>query len=196
MFPPSKYIPVRPCPTSPTAATLGQAASISPKVVAAAPRWPPRPCCLQCLFSIRQPGGPVKTRSDQGTVCSKPSRGSLLHLEPSPRPSCGSPGLPRSAPHPKLHLSSDLLSPAFILAQAHSCLRALACAVPSHGMLFPPVSTWLSHSSGQPRCHPHSKPSLTTVFKTAGTCVVAQWLRIRLPMQGTQVRALVWEDPT
>ena len=25
---------------------------------------------------------------------------------------------------------------------------------------------------------------------------MAQWLRIRLPMQGTQVRALVWEDPT
>ena len=26
--------------------------------------------------------------------------------------------------------------------------------------------------------------------------LVAQWLRIRLPMQGTQVRALVQEDPT
>ena len=26
--------------------------------------------------------------------------------------------------------------------------------------------------------------------------LVAQWLRIRLPMQGTRVRALVWEDPT
>ena len=26
--------------------------------------------------------------------------------------------------------------------------------------------------------------------------LVAQWLRVRLPMQGTQVRALVWEDPT
>ena len=25
---------------------------------------------------------------------------------------------------------------------------------------------------------------------------MAQWLRIRLPMQGTQVQALVWEDPT
>ena len=25
---------------------------------------------------------------------------------------------------------------------------------------------------------------------------VAQWLRIHLPMQGTRVRALVWEDPT
>ena len=26
--------------------------------------------------------------------------------------------------------------------------------------------------------------------------LVAQWLRVRLPMQGTRVRALVWEDPT
>ena len=26
--------------------------------------------------------------------------------------------------------------------------------------------------------------------------LVAQWLRIRLPTQGTQVQALVWEDPT
>ena len=30
----------------------------------------------------------------------------------------------------------------------------------------------------------------------AGTSLVAQWLRIHLPMQGTQVRALVREDPT
>ena len=29
-----------------------------------------------------------------------------------------------------------------------------------------------------------------------GTSMVAQWLRIRLPMQGTRVQALVWEDPT
>ena len=29
-----------------------------------------------------------------------------------------------------------------------------------------------------------------------GTSLVAQWLRIRLPMQGTWVRALVQEDPT
>ena len=29
-----------------------------------------------------------------------------------------------------------------------------------------------------------------------GTSLVAQWLRIRLSMQGTQVRALVREDPT
>ena len=29
-----------------------------------------------------------------------------------------------------------------------------------------------------------------------GTSLVTQWLRTRLPMQGTRVRALVWEDPT
>ena len=35
-------------------------------------------------------------------------------------------------------------------------------------------------------------------FKTKhlGASLVAQWLRIRLPMQGTPVRALVQEDPT
>ena len=35
----------------------------------------------------------------------------------------------------------------------------------------------------------------TKKFKE-GTSLVAQWLRIRLPMQGTRVRALVREDPT
>ena len=29
-----------------------------------------------------------------------------------------------------------------------------------------------------------------------GASPVAQWLRICLPMQGTRVQALVWEDPT
>ena len=28
------------------------------------------------------------------------------------------------------------------------------------------------------------------------TSLVVQWLRIHLPVQGTQVRSLVWEDPT
>ena len=31
---------------------------------------------------------------------------------------------------------------------------------------------------------------------TPGASLVAQWLRICLPMQGTRVRALVREDPT
>ena len=33
-------------------------------------------------------------------------------------------------------------------------------------------------------------------FKSSGASLVAQWLRICLPVQGTQVQALVWEDPT
>ena len=31
---------------------------------------------------------------------------------------------------------------------------------------------------------------------TTGASLVAQWLRIHLPMQGTRVQALVREDPT
>ena len=38
---------------------------------------------------------------------------------------------------------------------------------------------------------PFSEPSRISVAS-----LVAQWLRIRLPMQGTRVRALVQEDPT
>ena len=34
------------------------------------------------------------------------------------------------------------------------------------------------------------------IKKCFGASLVVQWLRIRLPMQGTRVRALVWEDPT
>ena len=38
-----------------------------------------------------------------------------------------------------------------------------------------------------------SAPPLKTEH---GASLVAQWLRIRLPMQGTQVQLLVREDPT
>ena len=38
---------------------------------------------------------------------------------------------------------------------------------------------------------------VATVFKKLmGASLVAQWLGVCLPMQGTRVRALVWEDPT
>ena len=39
-----------------------------------------------------------------------------------------------------------------------------------------------------------SSPAIKSIQR--GTSLVAQWLRICLPMQGTQVRSLVWEDPT
>ena len=34
---------------------------------------------------------------------------------------------------------------------------------------------------------------LKNIFRAS---LVVQWLRISLPMQGTRVQALVWEDPT
>ena len=37
------------------------------------------------------------------------------------------------------------------------------------------------------------KPTLKSIM---GASLVAQWLRIHLPMQGTWVQALVREDPT
>ena len=45
---------------------------------------------------------------------------------------------------------------------------------------------------------PITSNEIGTVIKNlpTGTSLVAQWLRIRLPMQGTRVRALVREDPT
>ena len=41
-----------------------------------------------------------------------------------------------------------------------------------------------------------SFPLTTVVKKAFQASLVAQWLRIRLPMQGTRVRALVREDAT
>ena len=40
------------------------------------------------------------------------------------------------------------------------------------------------------------KPQRRTLKYKTRASLVAQWLRICLPMQKTQVRALVWEDPT
>ena len=53
--------------------------------------------------------------------------------------------------------------------------------------LFTIARTWK-----QPKC-----PSTDEwIKKMWGASPVAQWLRICLPIQGTRVRALVWEDPT
>ena len=41
-----------------------------------------------------------------------------------------------------------------------------------------------------------SSLSASIKIKNTGASLVAQWLRIRLPVQGTQIRSLVREDPT
>ena len=77
---------------------------------------------------------------------------------------------------------------------------------PSTSALWPPsartsscfgsvLSQW--KESGNSKITRVPTPNLPQIKNACvGTSLVAQWLRIRLPMQGTRVRALVWEDPT
>ena len=47
--------------------------------------------------------------------------------------------------------------------------------------------------------HVSDKELIPKIYKELirlGASLVAQWLRIHLPMQGTWVQALVWENPT
>ena len=67
---------------------------------------PPAPAAALSLFSTWQPGSPVKTRSEQGSRLKTPQG---LPFPLAAEPCCGSPGLPRSAAHPKLQLLSGPL---------------------------------------------------------------------------------------
>ena len=60
-------------------------------------------------------------------------------------------------------------------------------SIPGQGTRIP-QDAW--HSQKKKNCH---YPVIKSLW---GASLVAQWLRICLPMQGTRVRALVWEDPT
>ena len=61
---------------------------------------------------------------------------------------------------------------------------------------------WIVHLNGCIVCELHlNKFVFLFCFvlflkRKVGASLVAQWLTIRLPMQGTRVRALVWEDHT
>ena len=53
------------------------------------------------------------------------------------------------------------------------------------------------HSRYRPKRNRYICSPKTCIRKfTAGASLVAQWLRIHLPMQGTRVRSLIQEDPT
>ena len=68
-------------------------------------------------------------------------------------------------------------------------------AIPLHQGGTLGLASWAIHGvreSGETQARQEG-----VVVKTGGRAsLVAQWLRIRLPMQGTRVRALVREDPT
>ena len=58
-----------------------------------------------------------------------------------------------------------------------------------------PLQPW-SQQSAWHRVGTYWKQEITFKNEMTGTSLVAQWLRIHLPMQGTRIRALVQEDPT
>ena len=67
----------------------------------------------------------------------------------------------------------------------------------SGGWTYPRIlmSTNYSASGGAGPVH-QAISMLTLRNKHPGLPLVAQWLRVCLPVQGTRVRALVWEDST
>uniref|UniRef100_A0A8C0CCV2 EMAP like 1 n=1 Tax=Balaenoptera musculus TaxID=9771 RepID=A0A8C0CCV2_BALMU len=52
------------------------------------------------------------------------------------------------------------------------------------------------NSRAQSKCLEAGACSRVFSRRQGGASLVVQWLRICLPMQGTRVRSLVWEDPT
>ena len=53
-----------------------------------------------------------------------------------------------------------------------------------------------THSRRPPSPWYQNQTEILQKKKITGTSLVVQWLRVRLPMQRTQVWAVVWEDPT
>ena len=84
----------------------------------------------------------------------------------------------------------------------------LPIGVPRGPYFLPPSLTTAEVLSVGPEEGPHIRPPLTCHrgFRLdsgqsqqkggPGASLVAQWLRIRLPTQGTRGPSLVWEDPT
>ena len=88
------------------------------------------------------------------------------------------------------HMTNRSLPSKAILVPFWEALIAKKCIFMLHGNLS---------SLESPPNGPHSLFFLSLLKKTkiwGGASLVAQWLRICLPMQGTRVRSLVWEDPT
>ena len=78
-------------------------------------------------------------------------------------------------------------------------LRPPLCRIPSHPLLHPESPTlysWKEVGRGGGRFHDHKETFSIGSQHAFGASLVAQWLRIHLPMQGTRVQSLIQEDPT
>ena len=135
----------------------------------------------------------------------------LLHPEPSPSYLTATPSfqLLRQNPigvifnfflsHLTWNLSGNATGSNFKIHQksVHLLVQTIISGLDYYNSILTglPVSALASLPSSQ------SDPVKTYIRGFPGGAVVknqpaSQWLRIRLPMQGTWVRTLVWEDPT
>ena len=85
-----------------------------------------------------------------------------------------------------------------LLPSAHSPLPATDSPHPSHFQPPPLPHSNLAFAPTSPpsTTTPPSLPHLRLQRRHFRTSLMVQWLRICLPMQGTQVRSQVWEDST
>ncbi|KAJ8797796.1 hypothetical protein J1605_016998 [Eschrichtius robustus] len=115
----------------------------------------------------------LHTNIDKFNGCQVPS----FHLLPQDRI--------HSLPNPECHWSIS----------TGDCEHSTWSPVP----LVSPANLSLLRGHPKGKCnHGLCLLSLLSLLKNyiLGASLVVQWLRICLPMQGTRVRALVWEDPT
>ena len=140
-------------------------------------------------------------------------------VEAAPSPGPGS----RTQRQPPGHLSVQITSRGASKARGRACERVCRWLLASsrcarrEGALGSGTSEWGRTGRGPPPKRPHNLrvwvlwgggegggvgrwpcqgPSKAILQPRTGASLVAQWLRIRLPMQGTRARALVQEDPT
>ena len=101
----------------------------------------------------------------------------------------------------KIELPYDPAFPLLDMYPEKTIIQKDTCTPMFIAALFTIARSWK-----QPKC-PSTDKWIKTMWyiyaieyylaiKRNGASLVAQWLRICLPMQGTRVRALVWEDPT
>ena len=61
--------------------------------------------------------------------------------------------------------------------------------------LWAPAAAMVSERHCGSRHRASATPRAASIQNASRASLVAQWLRVCLLMQGTRVRALVWEDP-
>ena len=75
-------------------------------------------------------------------------------------------------------------------SESHSLVEELRCE------MTPSKTSSVAQTQGPSGLGQRPRAAMAQKRGGQGASLVAQWLRVCLPVQGTRVRALVWGDPT